>query len=339
MKKRCILFLTVVLAATIVGSVVLNGCSPSGTKGTETTLNTNDTATPLSPETADTGTSAPETETLEITDTEAPPETEPLPPGYVQVTEMSLTFYATDITIGQIRMPLVTMLPEDATDKSEIWTSSDESIATVDEYGNIKGVSIGQCTVTVTSASNPAVSHTVSVNVIPEAPLTYIDGILIVNKTYALPSTYNPGYDNEAFAQLSAMFNDAKQIGYTYWIASGFRSYYDQYTLYNNYVAMDGKEAADRYSARAGHSEHQTGLAFDLNYLTWAFGDSPEGIWLAQNCHKYGFIIRYPKDKEHLTGYMYEPWHVRYLGVEKATAVYESGLCLEEYLGITSVYR
>ena len=72
--------------------------------------------------------------------------------------------------------------------------------------------------------------------------------------------------------------------------------------------------------------------------MTFAFGDSPEGIWLAENCHKYGFILRYPKDKEDITGYMYEPWHVRYIGKEKAAAIHESGLCLEEYLGITSVY-
>ena len=83
---------------------------------------------------------------------------------------------------------------------------------------------------------------------------------------------------------------------------------------------------------------YQSGLAFDMNELTFAFGESPEGIWMAENCHKYGFILRYPKEKEEITGYMYEPWHLRYIGVEKAAAVYESGLCLEEFLGIPSVY-
>ena len=167
---------------------------------------------------------------------------------------------------------------------------------------------------------------------------TYIQGILVVNKTYSLPKTYAKGVDPEAKSALDKMFADAKKEGISLWIASGYRSYDRQNTIYNNYVAKDGQAAADRYSARPGHSEHQTGLAFDLNELTEAFGNSKQGKWLADNCHKYGFIIRYPQNKEHLTGYMYEPWHVRYLGVDKATAVYESGLCLEEYLGITSVY-
>ncbi len=167
---------------------------------------------------------------------------------------------------------------------------------------------------------------------------TYIQGILVVNKTYSLPKTYAKGVDPEAKSALDKMFADAKKEGISLWIASGYRSYDRQNTIYNNYVAKDGKAEADRYSARPGHSEHQTGLAFDLNELTEAFGNSKQGKWLADNCHKYGFIIRYPQNKEHITGYMYEPWHVRYLGVDKATAVYESGLCLEEYLGITSVY-
>ena len=95
---------------------------------------------------------------------------------------------------------------------------------------------------------------------------------------------------------------------------------------------------ADRYSARPGHSEHQTGLAFDLNSLDQSFGQTKEGKWIAANSWKYGFILRYPQDKEAQTGYMYEPWHVRYLGKDVAKKVYDSGLCLEEYLNITSVY-
>ena len=101
---------------------------------------------------------------------------------------------------------------------------------------------------------------------------------------------------------------------------------------------QSGQAAADRFSARPGHSEHQTGLAFDLNSITDEFKDTDEGKWVTENCHNYGFIIRYPADKESVTGYMYEPWHIRYLGVETAQAVHDSGLCLEEYLGITSQY-
>lgn len=171
-----------------------------------------------------------------------------------------------------------------------------------------------------------------------ETAPTYIGGILVVNKTYSLPADYNPGVDSTAKAALDTMFADAKDEGVSLYVVSGFRSYQRQSTIYNQYVKRDGQEAADRYSARPGHSEHQSGLAFDLNDLSESFGRTKEGIWLRENCWKYGFIIRYPEDKESITGYMYEPWHVRYIGNDSAKAVYESGLCLEEYLGITSQY-
>ncbi len=193
-------------------------------------------------------------------------------------------------------------------------------------------------TIPVTSTTTQAPQQTTPPQEDDDIKPTYINGILVVNKTYALPKSYAPGWDSEASSMIWKMFADAKTQGISLWVKSGYRSYIDQQIIYNGYVANDGQANADRYSARPGHSEHQTGLAFDLNSLSADFGNTPEGIWLAQNCHKYGFIIRYPKEKEHITGYMYEPWHVRYLGVEKATAVYESGLCLEEYLGITSEY-
>lgn len=168
---------------------------------------------------------------------------------------------------------------------------------------------------------------------------TYIDGILVVNKTYPLPPDYNPGTDQTAQTALYEMFNAAEKDGISLWVASGFRSYDTQAWLYGNYVAQAGKEAADTFSARAGHSEHQSGLAFDLNYVEDWFADSPAGIWIAENSWKYGFIIRYPKGKEDMTGYKYEPWHVRYFGKDVAEKLYKSGLCLEEYLGITSEYN
>ena len=169
--------------------------------------------------------------------------------------------------------------------------------------------------------------------------ITYVDGVLVANKTYALPESYNPG---DLLGECSSAFNEMKsaaaQEGLNIWNASGFRSYELQESLYNRYSARDGKEAADRYSARPGHSEHQSGLAIDLNEITNAFKDTKEGKWVAANCHKYGFILRYPQGKEAQTGYMYEPWHIRYVGVDTATAIYNSGLCLEEYFGITSAY-
>lgn len=170
------------------------------------------------------------------------------------------------------------------------------------------------------------------------AGATYIHGVLIANKSYALPSDYAPGIDPEASSAFDRMAADADDEGIDLWIQSGYRSYSVQEEIYNNYVAQDGKAEADRYSARPGHSEHQTGLAFDVNSLSTSFEDTPEGKWLAQNCWKYGFIIRYPKGKESVTGYMYEPWHIRYLGEATAKAVYDSGLTLEEYLGIDSRY-
>lgn len=257
----------------------------------------------------------------------------------VRVETISLDKYEVNIKIGGKDMPMVTMLPENAEDKSEIWESSDTKVATVNKYGNITGVGEGECTVTVTSADNPDVSAKVKVTVKGNASeVTYIKGILIANKTYSLPATYNPGEDAEASSALNEMIAAASKDGIRLYQISGFRSYSTQQTLYNNYVARDGKAEADRYSARPGHSEHQTGLAFDLNSLEQSFGETKEGKWLAANCWKYGFIIRYPHDKESVTGYMYEPWHVRYLGKENAKAVYESGKCLEEYLGIDSVY-
>ncbi|MBP9988534.1 MAG: M15 family metallopeptidase [Ruminococcus sp.] len=191
--------------------------------------------------------------------------------------------------------------------------------------------------VTPTTAKT-TVRKTSSSGVVVRNGVTYINGILIANKTYALPSSYNPGVDSTAQSALNKMISAASNQGISLWVVSGFRSYSTQRDIYNNYVARDGKAAADRYSARPGHSEHQTGLAFDLNSLSQSFENTKEGQWLAKNCYKYGFIIRFPKGKENETGYMYEPWHVRYLGVDTATKVYNSGKSLERYLGITSQY-
>jgi D-alanyl-D-alanine carboxypeptidase len=161
---------------------------------------------------------------------------------------------------------------------------------------------------------------------------------MIVNKSYSLPSDYNPGLDSEAQAQFNKLSSDAAKEGLDIWLASGFRSYEYQYEIYNEYVSTYGKEAADTFSARPGYSEHQTGLVIDVNTIDDAFGDTAESDWLAANCYKYGFIVRYPEGKEDITGYKYEPWHIRYLGVETATAVYKSGKTLEEYLGVDSKY-
>lgn len=168
---------------------------------------------------------------------------------------------------------------------------------------------------------------------------TYIDGILIANKTYALPESFGTGEDQEALNAFYRMQKDASSQGLSISIISGFRSYYTQLYTYQYFVDDRGREAADRVSARPGHSEHQTGLAFDINSTSFAFTETPEAKWLAENCAEYGFIIRYPEGKEDVTGYSYESWHIRYLGVEKAKLISESGLTLEEYYGFSSRYK
>ena len=170
--------------------------------------------------------------------------------------------------------------------------------------------------------------------------VTYIDGYLIVNKTYTLPSSYGNGLTNVTIEAFNKMQAAAKVDGLNIYISSGFRSYSYQKTLYNNYVNRDGVTVADTYSARAGHSEHQSGLAFDVNTINDSFANTEEGKWLNDNCYKYGFILRYPNGKSDETGYQYEPWHFRYVGVELAEKLYNNGnwITVEDYFGITSRY-
>jgi len=170
--------------------------------------------------------------------------------------------------------------------------------------------------------------------------ITYIDGYLIVNKTYSVPSTYGTKLTDMTIENFNIMRSAAKNDGLNIYISSGFRAYDFQLKLYNAYVKQDGKIAADTYSARAGHSEHQTGLAFDVNIIDDSFANTKEAKWLSSNCYKYGFILRYPKGKSNETGYKYEPWHFRYVCVDLATKLYNNGdwLTMEDYFGITSEY-
>ena len=187
-----------------------------------------------------------------------------------------------------------------------------------------------------------------------ENGIAYVDDNLIVNKTYSLPIDYKPTnpnqtindqkcnncIDKQVIDAFNLMKSDAKALGLNIYISSGYRSYSYQERLYNNYSAVDGMEGADTYSASPGHSEHQTGLCFDLNSIDDSFAKTNEGIWIDKNAYLYGFIIRYPKGKENITGYQYESWHLRYVGVDLATKLYNNGnwLTLEEYYGLTSSY-
>ena len=115
---------------------------------------------------------------------------------------------------------------------------------------------------------------------------------------------------------------------------SGYRSYELQENLYTGYVASHGQESADLESAKPGHSEHQLGLAMDLSIdgtLDESFGLTEQFDWLQENAYKYGYILRYPKDKVYMTGYAYEPWHYRYVGVEAATIIHNEDITYEEY--------
>lgn len=146
----------------------------------------------------------------------------------------------------------------------------------------------------------------------------------------------------ETATALQKMVAAANSSGITLNLQSGYRSYEFQVSLYNSYVAQDGQAKADTYSARPGYSEHQTGFAADLGGVTApgcnveeCFATTPEGQWLAAHSWEYGFIIRYPQGKTDITGYTYEPWHVRYVGVELSTEMHKQGIdTMEQFFGL-----
>ena len=170
---------------------------------------------------------------------------------------------------------------------------------------------------------------------------------LLVNKYYALPSDYVPPnlvaigndkyMDQEAYEAYQIMKEDAKEEGHTITIISAYRSYDYQSRLYNNYLSKyNDQERVDTFSARPGHSEHQTGLAIDIcgaNGDYMKFEGTKESAWIIEHAHEYGFIIRYGEHIVDLTGYMYEPWHLRYVGKDVARIMKENGIeTLEEYI-------
>lgn len=283
------------------------------------------------------------------------------------------------LEVGEVYNSVLKFTPEDITYTGAIYYTSDATIASVTNEGVITAKSEGSCTIEAYYENDFRLVATMEVNIIdpyvitqpettvpetpkPETPkpqtsepqtpsyngshkmevidgITYFDGVMIANKTYTLPASYNPGVQPVAMDAFYDMQAAAAADGISLWILSSYRSYEDQEVIYNRYVAQDGRDAADTYSSRPGHSDHQTGYTFDLNSLEQDFQYDPAGQWLDKNCYKYGFIIRYPKGKDSSTGYMYEPWHVRYIGVDLATKVTQSGLSLEEYFGITSQYQ
>ena len=203
---------------------------------------------------------------------------------------------------------------------------------TIEETGTISG---GTLTV-LNSFDDIDCMGSVTSEIIPPEPITEngvttVGGILLVNKVYSLPEDYGGELDSGAYAAWVRM---KEETGYDFTLLSGYRSYQRQQELFDYWVEQDGYEAALMESALPGRSELQSGLAMDVGNLEYEYAHTDEGIWLAENCHKYGFIIRYPEDKTEITGYIYEPWHIRYLGESTAKLVHDSGLTLEEFLKV-----
>lgn len=180
------------------------------------------------------------------------------------------------------------------------------------------------------------------------------DLLVLINKKISLPESFAPkelvSLENlvtaypgaqmkgEAANALKDMFGVAKQEkGINFTVVSAYRSYRDQVKVFNGWVASAGLASAGSFSAQPGHSQHQLGTAADIAVsgianFNEAFGSSTEGVWLAENSYKFGFVLSYPKGKEKITGYSYEPWHYRYIGSENAKRMVDSGLILEEFL-------
>lgn len=179
------------------------------------------------------------------------------------------------------------------------------------------------------------------------------ENLILVNRNNALSGNYRPKdlvtvnvrfyrtasaeektMRKEAAEALEKLFRTAQNEGIELYGLNGYRSYETQKNLYNKDCRTKGQSYADQYDAKPGQSEHQTGLAMDVTNKTYSYGfqTTREGRWLAKNSYKYGFILRYPEGKEEITGYSYEPWHIRYVGKNAAKQIFSKGIVLEQYL-------
>lgn len=324
------------------------------------------------------------------------------------VTKLSTEDNQIELGVGETLQLEYTIAPEDTPKqyRTIVWTSTDETIVSVDSNGVLTGVDSGMCTVIATSENNPDVVlkynvtvtgnnsnitqvvlgstisiptskfTTTTVTTTTTAPIittpepqdttpvpnidethppednnfeenpytpqeiqpTYINGILIVNSKYPMPKDYVPeswgtyGLVEEVQNAFDMMNTDAINEELNLLIYSGYVSYDEQNNVYQNAIDSHGQEYADKYVDIAGYSESQTGLTIMLNSANSDFDGTPEASWLAENCYKYGFIIRYPQGKEDITGKAYRSYQIRYVGVDAATEMYNNNLCLEEYL-------
>ena len=159
-----------------------------------------------------------------------------------------------------------------------------------------------------------------------------VEDLKTISKTYSYGD--NKKLNKEAYDAFISLADDAKKEGYTILIVSSYRTYQDQEDVWKDYKASFGTKKADAYAARAGSSEHETGLAIDVadyNDKNDKFEATESFKWMQTNAHKYGYILRYPKGKENITGYSYEAWHYRYVGIDNATKVYNEGITYDEY--------
>ena len=179
----------------------------------------------------------------------------------------------------------------------------------------------------------------VLVNKLNELPESYVpENLVIPNIRFSFSGENPKKYMVEAAAvSLEKMLYEAEKNGFIIYGVSGYRSFEKQKSLFTSYANQYGETAANKFSAHPGMSEHQTGLAMDVSCesvgfdLVTSFGDTNEGKWLAAHAHEFGFILRYPSDKTEITGYMYEPWHFRFVGKDLASEIHTTGLTLEEY--------
>jgi LAS superfamily LD-carboxypeptidase LdcB len=366
-KRQLIALCVIALLLLILILLAAKACASTNEKGGEKTPASTTTSGVVITTTTNPAltTTAVETTTVPVTET------------VINNSDFELDMYSVELAVGEKVMPRVTAHPEGSGEWNENWSSSDENIAEVDKWGNITAVSNGECsiilrdglypdqeveikvkvsgtpvttTAVTTTAKSGATTESQSAAV-AEAPAPsrinvaeahYEGDTLIVNKSYGLPDSYDPGkLDPTCEEWFYKLVNGAAKDGINIFLSSGYRSYDYQSQIYNNYVGIYGTDTADTFSARPGFSEHQTGLAIDVNTIDDSFAGTPEAIWLAEHCWEYGFIIRYPEGKQNITGYKYEPWHIRYVGSAISKQIHDAGtdITLEELFGITSQYQ
>ena len=192
------------------------------------------------------------------------------------------------------------------------------------------------------STTDPTSLWVVVNKVRPLQPLTYVPNDLVTPKLpLRVPGSETMSLRLTTAQALEQLYTAAKQVGLSLMLSSGYRSYAYQANLHSGYVKTIGQAEADQLSARPGYSEHQTGLAVDIEPLSRncelnvCFANTPEGKWLTANAYSYGFIIRYPADKVAITGYQYEPWHIRFIGIPLASEMHKQGVeTLEEFFDL-----